>query len=110
MLEAIATQILRHAPAEGMIATAMPGLTLLRASSTALVQRGVLRPSFCVVAQGEKIAQAGADNTLRYGAGSFVLWTTPRTLRGGLRGCDPAGRGIGHPLLHPQEVALHLQR
>ena len=50
----------------------MPGLTLLRGSSTALVQRGLFRPSFCMVAQGEKVVQAG-DLTLRYGAADFMV-------------------------------------
>jgi AraC-like DNA-binding protein len=72
LLSAIARQILRHAPADGENATVVPGLTLYRSSSTALIQRGILKPSFCVVGQGEKVVQAGADTTLRYGRGNFL--------------------------------------
>ena len=70
--QAIVAQILRHAAGEGETTTAVPGLRLLRTSSTAVVQRGMFRPSFCMVAQGEKLAQAGAGTTLRYGAGNFL--------------------------------------
>lgn len=72
LLLAIATRIRRHAPNDGQTATAVPGLWLIRASDTALVQRGILRPCFCVVAQGEKLALAGADAELRYGPGEFL--------------------------------------
>jgi len=65
-------QILRHAPRDGETTTLVPGLTLYRANSTALIQRGILKPSVCVVAQGEKVVQAGADTTLRYGRGNFL--------------------------------------
>ena len=72
LLRAIAAQILRHAPRDGETPCIVPGLTLLRESSTALVRRGILRPSLCVVAQGRKVAHTGVDLTLRYGAGSFI--------------------------------------
>jgi AraC-like DNA-binding protein len=72
LLTAIAAQIARHAPNDGETATAAPGMLLLRANRPTLVRRGILRPSVCVVAQGDKVAQAGADTTLRYGAGSFL--------------------------------------
>lgn len=71
-LRAIAAQIARHAPTEGITPTVVPGLALFRSESTALIQRGILKPSFCMVAQGEKLAHAGADTTLRYGAGKFI--------------------------------------
>lgn len=71
-LTVIASLIARLVPEDGEIATAAPGVKLYRVSSTALVQRGILRPSFCVVAQGEKLALAGADASLRYGAGNFL--------------------------------------
>jgi hypothetical protein len=72
LLRAIAAQVLRHAPNDGETATVVPGLTLLRSESTALIRRGILQPSFCMVAQGEKVAHAGEGTTLRYGAGSFI--------------------------------------
>jgi AraC-like DNA-binding protein len=72
LLSAIARQILNHAPNEGETRTVVPGVTLYRSSSTALIQRGILKPSICVVAQGEKLVQAGNDTTLRYGRGTFL--------------------------------------
>lgn len=72
LLSTIAAQIARHAPNEGVTATSVSGVTLLRADGATLLQRGVLRPSVCVVVQGHKVAQAGTDTTLRYGAGSFL--------------------------------------
>jgi AraC-like DNA-binding protein len=70
-LEQIAAQLKRHATADGEIVTAVPGVKLYRASSTATIQRGILRPSVCVVAQGEERVEAG-ELTLRYGAGDFI--------------------------------------
>lgn len=72
LLRELASEVLRHAPSDGENATVIPGLTLHRASSATILQRGVLRPSFCVVVQGEKLAQAGTDTTFRYGAGDFL--------------------------------------
>lgn len=71
VLSAIAAQILRRAPSEGTTATAAPGVTLYRTSIPAVLQRGILQPSFCIVGQGEKVVQAGAESTLRYGVGDF---------------------------------------
>jgi AraC-like DNA-binding protein len=71
-LQAVAAQIRRHAPEDGEIATVVPGFTLFRASTPTLVRRGILRPSFCVVVQGEKVAQAGAHTELRYRPWNFV--------------------------------------
>lgn len=72
LLAALTTQLLRHARIDGETPTAVPGLTLLRFSGPTVVQRGVLKPSVCVVAQGDKIAQAGDDTTLRYGRGQYL--------------------------------------
>ncbi|WP_224362904.1 AraC family transcriptional regulator [Hyalangium versicolor] len=72
LLAAIAARIRRHAPSDGETATVVPGLKLIRVSTTALVQRGILRPSCCVVAQGQKLVQAGTHTELRYGSGHFI--------------------------------------
>lgn len=82
LLSAIAAQILRHAPEDGETVTVVPGLSLLRLRSTLLVGRGLLRPSLCVVAQGEKTAQAGSGPTLRYSAGNFLASSIDMPLAG----------------------------
>lgn len=90
LLRAIAGRIARHAANDGETATLIPGLTLLRASSNALVQKGILRPSVCVVAQGEKVAQAGVDTTLRYAAGSFLASSIDMPMVGQVIGASSA--------------------
>ena len=72
LLQAIVEQIRKRHPGDGELPTAIPGLSLLKATSSAVVRRGVLKPSVCIVAQGRKIAQAGDDTTLRYGVGNFM--------------------------------------
>ncbi|HEX7667442.1 MAG TPA: AraC family transcriptional regulator [Polyangiaceae bacterium] len=82
LLATIAAGIARWAPAEGETATAIPGLSLLRIHSRLIVGRGLLRPSVCIVAQGEKVAQAGNDTTLRYRAGQFLATSIEMPLAG----------------------------
>lgn len=90
LLSTIAAQIARHAPNEGVTSTAVPGVTLLRANGPTLVQRGVLQPSVCVVVQGDKFAQAGADTMLRYGAGSFLASAIDMPIAGQVLGATRA--------------------
>jgi len=56
---------LRHAPADGLHDTALPGLALIRASATAQALPAVYAPGLVLVLQGRKQAQLGAQ-TLRY--------------------------------------------
>lgn len=72
LLAALGQQILRRARDDGETKTVVPGLSLLRFDKPTLVQRGLLKPSCCVVAQGEKIGQIGTDTPLRYRAGNFL--------------------------------------
>lgn len=72
LLRRIGAQILEHAPNDGETQLPIAGMRLFRASTTALVQRGILTPSFRVVAQGERLARAGTDTELRYGPVSFI--------------------------------------
>jgi AraC-like DNA-binding protein len=71
-LATLGAQIVRHAHTDGETKTVVPGLSLLRFDQPTLVQRGLLKPSCCVVAQGEKIGQIGTDTPLRYRAGNFL--------------------------------------
>lgn len=95
LLQTISAQILRHAPIDGKNETAMPGLVLLRASENTLIQRGILQPSCCIVAQGEKIAQAGVDTSLRYGKGNFIASSIDMPLVGQVVGASKARPYLG---------------
>ena len=72
LLPSIVAQALRHAPGEGETATCVPGLKLIRASTTGPLQRGILEPSVCAVVQGGAVFHPGPDVTLRYDAGTFL--------------------------------------
>lgn len=72
LVRELAARILRDTTDDGEHPTIAPGLALLRASNPRLVNRGVLRPGCCVVAQGQKLVQVGVDTPLRYGAGEFL--------------------------------------
>jgi AraC-like DNA-binding protein len=105
LLTALAAQIARFAPSEGATPSAVPGMTLVRASSTALVQKGILKPSICVVAQGVKVVQAGADTPLRYAAGSFLASSIDMPVVGQVMGASKAKPYlVAHFELAPHDV------
>jgi AraC-like DNA-binding protein len=105
LLATLAAQIARYAPGEGATPTEVPGLTLVRASSTALVQKGVLRPSICLVAQGVKVVQAGVDTPLRYAAGSFLASSIDMPVVGQVMGASKAKPYlVAHFELKPHDV------
>jgi AraC-like DNA-binding protein len=105
LLSALAAQIARHAEKDGATPTAVPGLTLVRQSSTALIQKGVLRPSICVVAQGTKVVQTGADTPLRYAAGTFLASSIDMPVVGQVVGASKAKPYlVAHFELEPHDV------
>jgi AraC-like DNA-binding protein len=57
--EQLARAIARHLPADGTVATALPGVTLIRASTPTLPMPVVYEPTVCFVAQGRKRALLG---------------------------------------------------
>lgn len=57
--EPLARAIARHLPADGTVATAIPGVTLIRASTPTLPMPVVYEPTVCFVAQGRKRALLG---------------------------------------------------
>ncbi len=64
--------IARHATQEGLQATPVPRLTLIRASQPTEPMHGVHKPSICVIAQGRKRVQA-CERVLEYGAGNHLI-------------------------------------
>lgn len=94
LLEPIAALVRRHAPNDGTTTTVVPGVKLIRSSASAIVQRGVLPPSVCIVAQGCKKLQLGKDVILRYAAGSYIASSIDMPAAGQVVGASRA-----HPYL-----------
>ena len=62
--------IRRHADGDGVHATAIPALTLVRRSRVTEPRHGMYKPSLCIVAQGAKgLVGAGAIPVLLPGLG-----------------------------------------
>ena len=68
----MAPLINRHIQTDGVQQTAIPGLTLFRASSVSELDATVYESSLCIVAQGAKEVVVG-DNTYRYDPSSSLL-------------------------------------
>ncbi|MFP1789450.1 AraC family transcriptional regulator [Lonsdalea quercina] len=62
----------RHAPADGIYASAIPGVKLLRASSPTMPMPVIYSPTLCLVAQGAKRAALGAT-AYRYDPSHFLV-------------------------------------
>jgi hypothetical protein len=62
----------KHAPADGTTPTAIPFLSLIRASKPTPLRSGILEPSICLVVEGDKRLLVGRD-AHRYGAGSYCM-------------------------------------
>lgn len=69
---ALVKRVAQRARGEGATPTALAFLSLLRSTRPTPLRHGVIEPSVCLVVQGEKRLQVGAD-TFRYGAGSYVM-------------------------------------
>ncbi len=68
----LAALISRHAPASGMIGTAIPRLTLIRADEPSAPVPAVYDASFCLIAQGAKRVSLG-DHSVVYDPASYLL-------------------------------------
>jgi AraC-like DNA-binding protein len=74
-LEALTRIVERHCPVDGVHATALPGLTLLR-QSTLLAEpiHSVHEPAICLIVQGAKQVML-SDEEYRYDASRFLIVT-----------------------------------
>lgn len=70
-MEELLSAVQNIAQANGITHTALPYLSLLRAIKPNHLNQGMLRPSFCMVVQGEKEILIG-DQLTRYAEGSYV--------------------------------------
>jgi AraC-like DNA-binding protein len=68
----LARLIKKHAHADGTTPTAIPFLSLLRASKPTPLRSGILEPSICLVVEGDKRLLVGRE-AHRYGAGSYCM-------------------------------------
>ncbi|MBJ7221967.1 MULTISPECIES: AraC family transcriptional regulator [unclassified Brenneria] len=71
-LDTLIDLISRHAPADGTYVSAIPGVSLLRASSPTMPMPVIYAPTLCLVAQGTKQAALGAT-TYRYDPAHFLV-------------------------------------
>jgi AraC-like DNA-binding protein len=76
------------APHDTRVATAVPFLSLMRASQPSPVTRGVLKPSCCLILQGNKRVTLGSE-VLDYGPGEFLLATVELAATGSIVNATP---------------------
>lgn len=71
-LNALVDIIDRHTPEDGTYPCALPGVTLIRASSPTMPMPVIYTPTLCLVAQGTKEARLG-ETTYRYNAENYLI-------------------------------------
>jgi AraC-like DNA-binding protein len=71
-LDDLKSAIAQSASADGVHATAIPGLSLLRFSRPSEPTHGLIQPALCIVAQGRKRTIAG-DRVMAYDAANFLV-------------------------------------
>jgi hypothetical protein len=69
---ALARQIARYAPNEGIVDTAIPRLSLVRWSQGAVPVHMLQRPALCIIAQGAKHVMLG-NTVVAYGPASYLV-------------------------------------
>jgi AraC-like DNA-binding protein len=79
---------LRHAPDEGLHASAIQGLTLIRANRPSLPLPSLYEPSLCVVVQGRKRAVLG-NETYVYDALNYLVVSVMLPARGQIIDATP---------------------
>ncbi|MEK0168621.1 AraC family transcriptional regulator [Pseudescherichia vulneris] len=71
-LNALVDIIGRHVPDDGTYRCALPGVTLIRASSPTMPMPVIYTPTLCLVAQGTKEARLG-ETAYRYDAANYLI-------------------------------------
>jgi AraC-like DNA-binding protein len=74
LLQAVQRHTEAHSQADGVAASAVPGLTTVRATMPSPLLHAIPRPLLCLVLQGGKHVTVGQQDTL-YGAGDSLLIT-----------------------------------
>jgi len=78
----------QHALDEQRVATSIPFLSLLRSSHPTPVTKGVLKPSCCVILQGQKRVLL-ADEVLDYGPGEYLAVSVDMPASGHILNATP---------------------
>ncbi len=105
LMNTLVARILAHADEEGFIASAIPGLELVRAdSTTACMGSRVYEPALCLIAQGAKTVWLG-DRQIDYGPLSCMVSAVPLPILGKVTDASPQTPYLGIKLtIDPQEV------
>jgi AraC-like DNA-binding protein len=85
----MAAIVARQLPHDGRQETALPFLSLLRSSQPTPVTRGVLKPSCCVILQGNKRVHL-ASEALDYGPGQYLAVSVDLPASGQVVNATPA--------------------
>lgn len=89
MAELLAKILLRHATGDGVMATAIPRLHLIRSSTPTEPIHVLHQPAVCWVAQGRKQTMLG-DEVVAYGPGQFLVVSAELPLTGQILEASPA--------------------
>ncbi len=81
--------IARHAPQDGSVGTALPGVTLIRCASPTLPMPVIYEPTVCFVAQGRKRATLGSS-IIHYDPSSYLLASVGVPVMGAVIEASPA--------------------
>jgi AraC-like DNA-binding protein len=84
----LAGRTMRHAPEDGVISSAVPGLALIRASQPSQPLPSLYEPSLCVVVQGRKRAVLG-NSTYMYDALNYLVVSVMLPVRGQIIDATP---------------------
>lgn len=84
----LAAQIMRHAPHPGMVGTAVPRLSLIRADQSTVPVPAVYEASLCLIAQGSKRVSLG-DVSVIYDASRYLLVSVDLPLVGHVTDASP---------------------
>ena len=103
--EAIARRIGEAAPIDGVHETAVPYMHFIRCSRPTRLERGVLQPSLCLIAQGRKKLHLGGE-VIHYGSGNYILAVLDIPISGQILDASEAEPYLGLRIdLNPKEVA-----
>ncbi|WP_020620357.1 AraC family transcriptional regulator [Paenibacillus daejeonensis] len=106
-LHRLAQLIAAYAPADGTHQTAIPGLSLLRASQPSARMESVYKPSLCIVAQGAKTA-ALAEELHRYDPASFLVTSVELPVVGHIVEAKPESPYLSLKLTFDADMILEL--
>ncbi len=106
LMNTLVGRILDHAHGEGFIASAVPGLELVRADSpTGCMGSRVYEPALCLIAQGAKTVWLG-DRQIDYGPLNCMVSAVPLPILGKVTDASPQKPYLGIKLtVDAQEVA-----